>query len=396
MLTGCGRVQNSSPAINQGDWVSSGGERLKDSLNPWWLKNVKDVDYCIEIDEASISAKRGDIETVVAQALAYWKDELHRTTSLLEDPFGMLKNWNAVGVGAQNFHYVACSGLEDLKFKFGLPTLSPSELIYLKDPLRFVAVAVRTHYDEKLLRGKGFIFVGSDVGPHRFGPDTQAENAWSFKSLLQLAMIHEVGHLFGIAHVGNRFSIMGAAILEQVTRKDWATVFGNHAMHDSEIPKFFVPKKEWHGCSQGEQNETWPSFFEFSQKKKCLQFQFNEEEKTFSIGAYNSGEKERISVGKFDSLKLKMNSWPTNGVLIYLNPLQTIFDFPAQDAPKEAPKFTFLPGPFFVSGEGGVKFQSEKGLTKPLHVAVGPEQFTLSGEWQGSHITLIDWSSRAY
>ena len=34
-----------------GGWVSSGGELFSDAHNPWFVRNTKDVNYCVVVDE---------------------------------------------------------------------------------------------------------------------------------------------------------------------------------------------------------------------------------------------------------------------------------------------------------------------------------------------------------
>ncbi len=391
-LAACGKTGTSPPhLLTGGDWISSGGETLRDAHNPWWLKNVSDINYCVEVDTASISAPVAKIEEMVKVTIDYWKKEFTRKVTFFDDPFHQLAHWNSVGVGTQNFHKVPCSGAEDLRLQFGYGTLTQTQKGFMKAPLRFVAVAVRTHYDAKALRGKGFIFVGSDIGPNRFAPETQAERVWSFESALTIALLHELGHVFGIPHLGNRYSLMGAGILELFTHKAMAPFLGK--MNDGQNDfTFFMPPTRRRGCTPDEkQKELWQKYFELEHKPDCLTFQYDEAAKHFTVQAHDEKGLSKMDAGGIDSLTLKMGWWPTSGVIIFLNPLQLVF--PGMD-PNLA--LGLQMGPYFVAGQGGGRLLSKKGNTKLLHLQLGPEEWTMSGEHDGRHQAIVNWSTKPY
>ncbi len=391
-LAACGKPAASPPHhLTGGDWISSGGETLRDAHNPWWLKNTTHVDYCIEIDTTSLSASADKVEQAVTQSLAYWKTEFARTVTFFEDPYDQLKSWNHVGAGRQEFRRVPCSDAVELRFQFGYGTLTETQKSFLKNPLRFVAVAVRTHYDERLLRGKGFIFIGSDVGPHRFAPDTQAERVWSYETALQLAVIHELGHVFGIPHLGNRYSLMGAGILELFTHKAMAPILGQVTETHNESP-FFIPAPKRRGCSSDEkQKERWQRFFALETRPDCLTFRFDEADRHFHVHGHDEKGTTKIEGGRIGELALKVGSWPTSGVIVFLNSLQTVF-------PTLDPKLPLglLMGPYFVAGQGGGRLVSSKGAARSLHLQIGPEELNVSGELDGKHQNIVYWSLKPY
>jgi len=392
LLSACGSTVSSPPHhLTGGDWISSGGETLKDAHNPWWLKNTKAVDYCIDLDSTSISAPAAKVERAVSDSLAFWQAEFSRTVSFFEDPHQQLPKWNHAGVGKQAFRRVPCTGTEDLRFQFGHGTLTESQISFLKNPLRFVAVAVRTHYDESLLRGKGFIFVGSDIGPKRFAPQTQIERVWSYETALQLAVLHELGHVFGIPHLGNRYSLMGAGILELFTHKVMEPILG-HITEAHNESTFFMPAPKRRGCTSDEkQKDLWQNYFELEGKPDCLTFQFEESARQFTVHGHDEKGTVKWGGGGIGELALKVASWPTSGVVIFLNPLQTVF--PGMD-----PKLPLglQMGPYFVAGQGGGRLVSKKGTVKPLHLQIGPEEFNVAGEFDGKHQSIVYWSVKPY
>ncbi len=390
-FAGCGKgtLGNSlANKLTQGDWVSSGGERFKDANNPWWIVNTTQVKYCIDVDQDSFTASREMIGKIVEKALDDWRKEFVRPISFFEDTNKVLVKWNELGVGKQRFQKISCTGEEDLKLQFGYGTLTAPQREYLRDPLHFVAVAVRTSYDEKNLKGRGFIFVGSDIGPNRFAPDTQAERVWQSGAALYLAVIHELGHVFGLPHLGNRYSLMGAGILELFTHKAMATILGSVAMDYHQEFTFFSPKEHRSGCGglPEEKALQW-DYFGLADKQECLEFKFNASTREIAVTAYNERDRVHTDVGKIKSLNIAITSWTTGGVLMILNPIQNIF-------PTSYPTFplAMMNGPFFVSGQGGANLALKSGEERPIQLRLGPEQFELSGVWNGKHRNILLWN----
>ena len=52
------------------------------------------------------------------------------------------------------------------------------------------------------MSGRGFVFLNSDLGP-RLNPQSKGWNAWSSVGRMNRVLLHELGHVFGIGHVGN-------------------------------------------------------------------------------------------------------------------------------------------------------------------------------------------------
>jgi hypothetical protein len=84
-----------------------------------------------------------------------------------------------------------CQGDEDLAFYLG--TTSAEVEAAKKSFSRPFALAKRTSYDVKKGWGKGFIWIAS--------PQEIPELHWTNPILLQGALLHELGHVFGCAHV---------------------------------------------------------------------------------------------------------------------------------------------------------------------------------------------------
>jgi len=221
-----------------GDWGSTGGEFIKDQSNPWFLKNTKVVNYCIEYDEKSFSANPASILKLIKKSFQYWKSEFSSKGTLL-------------GIANQNFKLNhdfplnRCKGNEDLKFVLGYGALSQKELNFFSShgekPNDYLGVAIRTSYDKKKLKGKGFIYISSDMGKHSYHQGSSTtEKLWSFEGILFRILQHEVGHIFGITHTSNGF--MSAGFPEFMIRN-----FRNYRTLGPRIP-FFSPPANYEKC----------------------------------------------------------------------------------------------------------------------------------------------------
>ncbi|RZA08697.1 MAG: hypothetical protein EOP11_04075 [Proteobacteria bacterium] len=192
---------------------SGGGEFQRDQHNPWFVKNTAQVEYCVEIDPEGFSAPAEKIQPMIDRALQYWVKEFADRGALL-------------GIAAQKFVRTGppsggCQGSEDLKLQFGYGALSAEQknrfTIAGEQPQDYVGIAVRTDYDRKTLKGKGFVLIASDRGasPYNFGAGL-SRNLWSHEGLLFRILQHELGHVFGIAHTESGF--MAADFPEAMVR----------------------------------------------------------------------------------------------------------------------------------------------------------------------------------
>ena len=237
---------------SQGGWVSSGGELFKDAHNPWFVRNTKEVFYCIEVDASSFSAKLDTIENQVQLALSYWQDEFERN---FDD--------SKVQVGTQQFIQKKCTDAGvDLRLVFGRGALKDTEISYLKKTEKYIGVSVRTEYDLINLKGKGFIYISSDYGPYAYeNPGPLIKEAWQFPKLLLFALIHEFGHLFGIPHTGS--GLMSEVFLDQLLNKFLVEHFLKLP-----IDSFFSPKNELENCFI--QTKIKTQVFKMTPDESCL------------------------------------------------------------------------------------------------------------------------------
>jgi len=178
-------------------WVSGGGEFTSDSTNPWWIDNTKNVQYCIKIDEENFGTDVSTVRNALNGAVAYWNFQL----SLVKRKYNSdLKIW-LPRVGTQSFEEVTCDKPHDLTLQFGV--LTAEQTAFFSQGPALAAVSVRTDYDKKNLRAKGFVYLApekGDLAPKFFD---LVERPWighDGSAALEATLIHEFGHIFGFHH----------------------------------------------------------------------------------------------------------------------------------------------------------------------------------------------------
>lgn len=184
----------------QAGWVSGGGELIKNKNNPWFIQNTETVGYCIEKDDATFRLSPQRLDELIHDALDYWRAEFRRAAvSSAGTP--------SMSLLTQTLVKRPCSEAVDLRFQFGV--LSPEQRAGLGgvDPREHVAFVIRTEYDERQLKGRGFLYVTPDNGPERYRGDDYRDGVWheaNGRHLFEI-LVHELGHVFGLPHFGMEF-----------------------------------------------------------------------------------------------------------------------------------------------------------------------------------------------
>ena len=353
-------------------WVSSGGELFRYDKNPWFVKNTPQVNYCISFDQNGISTSHQSAEQAIEQAIAFWKSEFSRAHRG-EQGFARL--------GTQQFVYHAsCPAQPDIVFKFGYGALSADEVSFLKDPQKYIGVTVRTSpYDRVNMRGSGFIFVSSDRGAKAYhNKGNLIDEAWSQPNLLRYALIHELGHVFGIPHSST--GLMSEVFMDQLVHKR----FSRHFIA-GDLKSFLHPAKELRVC--GALGEFSPTFFGLPTGTTCL---ILKETQQFQYQVFTKASKEGplIEVGtvKLTSTTMKeMGARPAT--LIHLPEEQTVFPI------SEFMLNSYMIGPVF-SDVGGRGVFRRAGSLKPYHLymEIKPEGVTLVGNVGGKPLPVFVYS----
>ncbi|MEZ4740981.1 MAG: hypothetical protein R3B45_00785 [Bdellovibrionota bacterium] len=235
------------------EWVSGGGLLIRDSQNPWFVKNTRKVNYCVSIDEANFGQTLEGVRSAINQAIQFWKSQF-ATNSDNQD----------LKIGTQIFVETECTLDPELVLQFGI--LSDEQKKKLGDPKELIGIAVRTSYDRRTLRGKGFIYIAPAFGPLRPSLPNMQENPWANvdDSLLMNAIAHELGHVFGVPHfpVPNHF--MSDTYLENLVQT-------NRNIPNSLSPVFYnqEPFKIW---KELRQNGGERLFFKVPSEFPCINY----------------------------------------------------------------------------------------------------------------------------
>lgn len=196
-----------------GNSSSGGGELLGDSENPWFANIESVMRYCVEVDDSNFGLPLSRIKEIVKEGFDFWKDEFSRSQPI--EYYGYKLN-----VLPRKFSIDAsCTESSDIRFQFGV--ISKEQAEQLQNPNHFVAAAIRTHYDEHRLKGKGFVYVSPENGPFRMAGKDLREHPWSYENgrLLHFVILHELGHIFGIPHRGNKSTLMSSGFPEMIVQK---------------------------------------------------------------------------------------------------------------------------------------------------------------------------------
>lgn len=167
--------------------VGNGAGMVLTEQNPWFLGNTP-VRYCIVIDRYS-EPKRTVIQSVVVRALANWQETLVTLKSEpLHKSYLLSGNRNL----ALQFEYGDCNKTTELSFYMGV---MPPEIKTAVEATggQYVGFALRTEYNVDTGRGKGLVWIRGD---------RLAGIGQTSRSQLSLynTVLHELGHVFGIAH----------------------------------------------------------------------------------------------------------------------------------------------------------------------------------------------------
>lgn len=210
--------QQGVPPKPNGTISSGGGHIFGSKVNPWFLPEQSKPTWCLEIDEAAFGTTRKAALETIDRALKSW--EVVSRVSMVQRE---------------------CDAAIDLRFKLGNLTeeaaaqLSTAKTASREDHLDTAAIAIRTHYDEEKLRGRGFIQVAAAKGPEGLEAKGMVRDPWSIMdgALLLVTIQHELGHVFGLQHSQASDGLMGARTIEYLLdAKTHEQLKNNHEEQD--------------------------------------------------------------------------------------------------------------------------------------------------------------------
>ncbi|WP_141735544.1 matrixin family metalloprotease [Oligoflexus tunisiensis] len=197
-------------------WSSGGGGLFRDANNAWFVHNTDSVHYCISIDESQTSLSEEQVDRAFRKAVAYWQHEFSFTNFATAD----------VIISTQTFVKIPCpkdpAAPVDLVLQVGYLTAAQKQEI--KSYATYASLAVRTQYDEKNLRARGFLYLAPEKSLSTIQGYELTEDPWSGHDqvLLYWTLVHELGHVFGLQHTGQTPSprnIMSYGFVEFILQK---------------------------------------------------------------------------------------------------------------------------------------------------------------------------------
>jgi hypothetical protein len=335
-----------------GNSSSGGGEVYGDSLNPWFLENTETVSYCVEVDPTNFGLPLNAVTPIIESALNQWKtafSDARNGQVSSED----LKPYGLVRIATQNFVKEECSPSTLVRFQFGVLTEQQRQ-DYLRNPTTVIAETIRTSYDSKNLRGRGFIYFSPESGPLRPKGLKMAEHPWSFLQglILKRVIMHELGHMFGVSHSGNAYALMGEAHPEDIVLKTSIDRMSKEspdqlekALSNIGIFGFQFPFEQ-EFCTPDSAVIIVPTFpqdqfFGITQNSKCHKFVFLSD----SIEVYVADKKGQpyTLLGKTSSTEA--SNYPQAISRIKLSKAQQVFT----KIPSSAQETGYLDGPLTIS-----------------------------------------------
>lgn len=338
-----------------GNSSSGGGEVYGDTLNPWFLENTETVSYCVEVDPTNFGLPLTALTPIIESALNQWKTAFSDARKA-QTPDNNLKPYGMVRIATQTFVKEECSPSTSVRFQFGVLTEQQRQ-DYLHNPTGVIAETIRTSYDRKNLRGRGFIYFAPESGPLRPKGLKMAEHPWSFLNgiILKQVLMHELGHMFGLPHSGTAEDLMGQdrpeylvqkSTIDHMTAKESAEAL-EKAFSEIQIFAFRFPYEQ-EDCSLDSAIFLAPvdqdpvfRFFGLPPTSKCHKFVFLND----SIEIYSSDKEGQpyTLVGKTASTTPLNYGQPP--MRIKISKAQQVF----QKIPSEALSTGYLDGPRTLS-----------------------------------------------
>lgn len=349
-----------------GGWISSGGELFQDARNPFFVRNTAQVTYCVLHDTSTFSTSTDTLRAAIRDGIRYWKNEFLKAQ--MGQPPGSDRR-GTFELGSQTFNEVDCAQNPDLRLLFGYGTLSQEERDFLKRPEKYIGVTVRTDYDSATLKGRGFLYFSSDTGEHKYDNSGQLlEKAWEHRRLLDYAILHELGHVFGFPHAGT--GLMSEVFLDQLLDRRLASIF-----EELPIESFLSPEPKQSVC-QSFLKPLIPAFFTADPEIKCVGIDLRAATRTVPVVGFKENSTSEIPLGEIRGFSMQIADFSgSQAVLLKLSDAQTVF------TPEETAFRPFMVGASFLTFGAKATFIPNSGPRepKPIYFKFTPTSVTMTG-----------------
>lgn len=404
----CGRIQFSGgerhpgdhkdPAASDAGGMSTGGGLLYgNGGNPWFLENTSRVSYCVDQDPDHFHQSKDVVSTSIRRGIEAWSAAFKNAYHLEYYKKGELAPFDKISLATQEFVEEPCSANTDLRFQLG--RLSEAQQKLIPDLDHTIAITVRTAYDLKKLRGKGFIYIAPDSGQARPLAEAMADNPWGACDgcILTRVITHELGHMFGLPHSGSsRNDIMSERHVEFVVERDFLkeiVAAGNwdqmQAWVGRPLDVFGFPETLEHTECSADWIKSSRNFFADPKERSCVMLRFDIAQGTtgkLSVFASNKAGDIPEPVGgvEFDS-----SSSSTEELLhLHITREQEVFS----KIPDEAYGSTGLVG--LVSRRDleltGIYISQDSKTQRSISVRLNPyAHFSIIGDMEGELINIL-------
>jgi len=202
-------LSSSSLAAMQAGGIDSGGGSIPNATDgaAWFLEeseNPKTIDACLDL-ASNFGMSKKEVEATIDWAFKEWSDYVVKknVNSNAVRPAQTPKDFRP----ATKLNLSSCTSNTDLRFVIGKDPNAQ-----FKVSRNQLGLAHRDSYDLNSLWGKGYVWVSEEK-------DLSKEQVliWS-KKKLQIILLHELGHVFGVPHFSN--TAMSETLIDRLVFKD--------------------------------------------------------------------------------------------------------------------------------------------------------------------------------
>jgi len=368
------------------------------------------------MDANKFSADISTVSSLIQMAFQFWKKE-----------FNSVKLLSMIRVASENFIQSDCKQSNfDIRFELG--KLSPDQVKLIPNINKTIGRAIRTDYDTINLRGKGFIYLAPDMGENKLNLMNLIKHHWWYDTILLLALIHELGHVFGLHDIGHSFmhaftTFMNENFLESIVTttdgdieepdlsseyKEKSITLINESLNFIMKSSFFRFNIEnpiyWssnaladcYGAADRERLIDYFKFLGIPDDYGCVKYYYHQNKITIMVKNEfdKTSDWEEMGVINYQIKKLTIFDMAAvdfkGGVTVIIdNTKQQVFD---KDEEGSLPAKDGYLGPQIIYDEAtGTYVNHKTGETKPVVIHFQPMGIKLYGEVNNSLVPLRSW-----